>query len=137
MCTSFAEKGASAKWGSEDKITSPAIAAKFEAVSGTEMHGIVAWREWCTLERCLADDTLAWLAIHSQMLVIGFGDKHIMSVSCFRCNLQVYASGQMVVFNKNALEVAVKVKIFKKYDVGLQSDYQVAMLANLSSFFKV
>jgi hypothetical protein len=49
----------------------------------------------------------------------------------------VYASGQMVVFNKNALEVAVKVKIFKKYDVGLQSDYQVAMLANLSSFFKV
>jgi len=43
----------------------------------------------------------------------------------------------MVVFNKNALEVAVKVKIFKKYDVGLQSDYQVAMLANLSSFLKV
>ena len=41
----------------------------------------------------------------------------------------------MVVFNKNALEVAVKVKIFKKYDVGLQSDYQVAMLANLSFFF--
>jgi len=34
----------------------------------------------------------------------------------------------MVVFNKNALEVAVKVKIFKKYDVGLQSDYQVALL---------
>ena len=63
VCTSFAEKGASAKWGSEDKITSPAIAAKFEAVSGTEMHGIVAWREWCTLERCLADDTLAWLAV--------------------------------------------------------------------------
>ena len=49
----------------------------------------------------------------------------------------MYASGQMVVFNKNALEVTVKVKIFKKYDVGLQSDYQVAMLANLSSFFKV
>lgn len=84
VCTSFAEKGASAKWGSEDKITSPAIAAKFEAVSGTEMHGIVAWREWCTLERCLADDTLAWLAkVHSQMLVIGFGDKQIMSVSLF------------------------------------------------------
>ena len=61
MCTSFAEKDASVKWGSEDKITSPAIASKFEAVSGTEMHRIVAWREWCTLERCLADDTLAWL----------------------------------------------------------------------------
>ena len=71
------------------------------------------------------------------MLVIGFGDNQIMCVFCFRCNSQVYESGQMVVFNKNALEVAVKVKIFKKYDVGLQSDYQVAMLANLSSFFKV
>ena len=71
VCTSFAEKGASAKWGSEDKITSPAIAAKFEAVSGTEMHGIVAWREWCTLERCLADDTLAWLA-----------KVHILSDAC-------------------------------------------------------
>ena len=43
----------------------------------------------------------------------------------------------MIVFNKNAHEVAVKVKLFNKYDVGLQSDYQVAMLANLSSFFKV
>ena len=43
----------------------------------------------------------------------------------------------MVVFNKNAFEVAVKVKLLKNYDVGLQSDDQVDMLANLSSFFKV
>ena len=38
---------------------------------------------------------------------------------------------------QNALEVAVKVKLLKKNNVGLHNDYQVAMLANLSSFFKV
>ena len=114
VCTSFAEKGASAKWGSEDKITSPAIAAKFEAVSGTEMHIFVAWREWCTSERCLADETLAWLAkvrivLHASQWIWGQTD-HVCkfhSVLTHRCTHLV-----------KWCEVAVKVKLFKKYDVG-------------------
>ena len=38
----FCFEGRFCEVGSEDKLTSSAIAAKFEAVSGTEMYGIVA-----------------------------------------------------------------------------------------------
>ena len=92
------------------------------------MHGTAAWREWCALERCLVDDTLACLA---KVQIVSHACHCMWGITYhFRSNSQVYTSGQMV---------AVKVKLFKTYvyDMGLQSDYQVAMLANLSSFFKV
>ena len=59
FCRSFAED--QRKYKSTNEIDSAAIAAKFQCISGTQIYGKVAWREWCTLERSLTQETLAWL----------------------------------------------------------------------------
>ena len=62
LCCSFASNDRSKKYKHVNDIEAPVIAQKFQSLSGTQIYGVVAWREWCTLERCLTDRTLAWLA---------------------------------------------------------------------------
>ena len=50
-------------------------------------------------------------------------------------NLQIYATGRLVVFTKNCLEVCVKVVLFKKFKIGLEADAQIAMFSNLLAYF--
>ena len=61
LCSSFADPQLGKKYKTLSDIDSVAIADKFQSISGTKIYGIVAWREWCTLERTLTQETLAWL----------------------------------------------------------------------------
>ena len=49
------------RYGTANDIEAPLIAQKFESISGQKIYGTVAWREWCTLERTLGDETMTWL----------------------------------------------------------------------------
>ena len=120
-------------------IDSVAIADKFQSISGTKIYGVVAWREWCTLERTLTQDTLAWLGkVHAHR-----NPKWRMLCGCiqllwFVCIAsQVFLTGKMIVFNKNCLEIATKTVLFKSFQAGLDGEFQIEMLSNLVFFFYV
>ena len=137
LCCSFAE--AQKKYKSANDIDSATIAGKFQCISGTQIYGKVAWREWCTLERSLTQEALAWLG------KVGARTKtdlptvcQLIELVCFGCiALQVFLSGKMVVFNKNCLEIATKTTLFKTFAAGLDAEFQIAMLSNLVCFFDV
>ena len=94
FCRSFAED--QRKYKSTNEIDSAAIAAKFQCISGTQIYGKVAWREWCTLERSLTQETLAWLG------KVGSRTKTNLPMVCQvsevvyfgRIALQVFLSGK-------------------------------------------
>ena len=137
FCRSFAED--QRKYKSTNEIDSAAIAAKFQCISGTQIYGKVAWREWCTLERSLTQETLAWLG------KVGSRTKTNLPMVCqvievvyfgrIALHAQVFLSGKMVVFNKNCLEIATKTVLFKTFAAGLDAEFQIAMLSNLVCFF--
>ena len=69
FCDSFADAQLGKKYRSLTDVDSVAIANKFQSISGTKIYGVVAWREWCTLERTLTQESLAWLGkVHARTL---------------------------------------------------------------------
>ena len=120
-------------------IDSVAIADKFQSISGTKIYGVVAWREWCTLERTLTQDTLTWLGkVHAHKKPKWRMLCGCIQLLCFVCIAsQVFLTGKMIVFNKNCLEIATKTVLFKSFQAGLDGEFQIAMLSNLVSFFDV
>ena len=71
FCHSFADAQLGKKYRTLTDVDSVAIAHKFQSISGTKIYGVVAWREWCTLERTLTQESLAWLGqVHARSVCV-------------------------------------------------------------------
>ena len=71
FCHSFADAQLGKKYRTLTDVDSVAIAHKFQSISGTKIYGVVAWREWCTLERTLTQESLAWLGqVHARSVCL-------------------------------------------------------------------
>jgi len=84
FCNSFADGQLGKKYKSLTDVDSVAIADKFQSISGTKIYGVVAWREWCTLERTLTQESLGWLGkVHARTTPVLRMLWHIMILVCF------------------------------------------------------
>ena len=135
---SFAEGKLPSRIKDACDIDSSTIAERFESISGNRIYGVSAWREWCSLERALGPNTMQWLSkVPKQKRSTQYKMKIPGSVTqqkLFLCLVQVYATGKLISFTKNALEVCYKL-VVQHHHVGLRDEAQTAMLHNILCHF--